>query len=277
MPALGAYFQQFGAETELLAGPGASARAFEAVSESRKLVLIIACTSCPAQYSVPDARVRGKKVRLTCKHCAAGIIVDATADAPLPQALPRVLPLPSDPELGAPSLPEEDVTLIARPKSKASFSVHDEPTVIGQIPREALEFERRFAQRTLPPPAEVAPAEPPVAQAPATEQHAPPPSSDARDATRPVSLSQPPGALPELPESADDETKRASPRAFGLPTPVPPPPEPLRDDRTLISGASPSVLLRSPAAASQHRWRATLVVALVLAAMVALFVRQQLH
>ncbi len=239
---------------------------------NQEALLIIACTSCPAQYSVPDARVRGKKVRLTCKHCAAGIIVDATADAPVPQPVPQVLPLPTEPELSAPSLPDEDVTLIARPKGKASFSVHDEPTVIGQIPREALEFERRFAQRTLPPPAEMA-----SVAASTSEAHDEPPLSV--EGTRLASVSRAPGALPEMPESPDDETKRASPRAFGLSTPLPPPPEALRDDLTLVSQATPSALLASaPTPRPSHaRWRTTLVVALVLAAMVALFVRQQLH
>jgi hypothetical protein len=44
-----------------------------------------------------------------------------------------------------------------------TFSVHDEPTVIGQIPEAALEAERSFARATLPPPAPKA-AEPPPAE-----------------------------------------------------------------------------------------------------------------
>src|SRR6185503_13537199 len=42
-------------------------------------VVIIACTACPAQYSIADAKIRGRKVRITCKHCGAGIVVDATS------------------------------------------------------------------------------------------------------------------------------------------------------------------------------------------------------
>src|SRR5258707_14462180 len=38
----------------------------------------IACTSCPAKYGVPDEKVRGRKVRITCKRCGAAIIVDGT-------------------------------------------------------------------------------------------------------------------------------------------------------------------------------------------------------
>jgi len=39
----------------------------------------VTCTGCPAKYSVPDEKVRGKKVRITCKHCGTNIIVDGTA------------------------------------------------------------------------------------------------------------------------------------------------------------------------------------------------------
>lgn len=39
----------------------------------------VTCTGCPAKYSVPDEKVRGKKVRITCKHCGTNIVVDGTA------------------------------------------------------------------------------------------------------------------------------------------------------------------------------------------------------
>src|SRR5689334_3540164 len=38
----------------------------------------IACSNCPAKYAVPDDKVRGRKVRITCKRCGAGIVVDGT-------------------------------------------------------------------------------------------------------------------------------------------------------------------------------------------------------
>jgi predicted Zn finger-like uncharacterized protein len=38
----------------------------------------VSCTSCSAKYAVPDEKVRGKKVKITCKHCGTGIIVDGT-------------------------------------------------------------------------------------------------------------------------------------------------------------------------------------------------------
>jgi hypothetical protein len=252
--------------------------------------LIIACNSCPAQYSVPDAKVRGKKVRITCKHCSAAIIVDATQmPAEAPVAPPVVLPKFEPPRLeladpAAPSPREDDVTLIARPKPSGGFSVHDEPTVIGQIPREALEFERAFAQRTLPPPAAPAPAsEAPVAAPPAE-----PAAAAALDrAAPPLALHT---ALPEMPERADDETMRASPRAFAMqdpvlvepapvamPVPVAPTPRPLaavRDEATLISGApapgpAPSTL-DAPSEASRGS-RGALIAFLLLAALLLAF------
>jgi len=47
----------------------------------------VSCTSCSAKYALPDEKVRGKKVKITCKHCGTGIIVDGTkldgaSDAP---------------------------------------------------------------------------------------------------------------------------------------------------------------------------------------------------
>lgn len=39
----------------------------------------VACTACPAKYAVPDEKVRGKKARITCKHCGTAIIIDGTA------------------------------------------------------------------------------------------------------------------------------------------------------------------------------------------------------
>src|SRR6187431_3507778 len=38
----------------------------------------VTCTGCPAKYAIPDEKVRGKKVRITCKHCGTNIIVDGT-------------------------------------------------------------------------------------------------------------------------------------------------------------------------------------------------------
>ena len=38
----------------------------------------VVCGACPAKYSIPDEKVRGRKVRIPCKHCGAAIIIDGT-------------------------------------------------------------------------------------------------------------------------------------------------------------------------------------------------------
>lgn len=241
--------------------------------------MIVACNSCPSQYSVPDAKVRGKKVRITCKHCGAPIVVDGS-NMPAAAALDAVPPAPRLKPLAPLPVPvpkidanhPDEVTLIARPKFGENLSVHDEPTVIGQIPREALDFEKNLAK----------PADAPAAPAAVAAL------------ARPV-------ALPELPESPRDDTKRASPRAFArseppiapiLTTPVPPihpsvPPAPAplptvmikdtRDEPTLISRSLSRS--RSPAAtpAPQPRWQvarvALMLIALVLVSILILKLR----
>ena len=40
----------------------------------------VSCTSCSAKYAIPDEKVRGKKVKITCKHCSTGIIVDTAGN-----------------------------------------------------------------------------------------------------------------------------------------------------------------------------------------------------
>ena len=42
----------------------------------------ISCISCPARYGVPDAKLVGKRVRVTCKRCGAILLVDGTVSPP---------------------------------------------------------------------------------------------------------------------------------------------------------------------------------------------------
>lgn len=221
--------------------------------------MIIVCNSCPAQYSVPDARVRGKLVRITCKHCAAPIVFDGRQM--LEEAVPTAMPAPAIASPESSHLREDDVTLIARPKASA-FSVHDEATVIGQIPAEALAVERMLSQRTLPPPAGT-----PLPSAPSF----PPSTISEPPASPPAS----PRSLPEMPERAIDETKSASPQAFSrseppaAPTaPVAPaaPKKPLpRDDRTLVSGSLESPIPVATPAVTPSRLRFALLAVVVVA------------
>lgn len=118
--------------------------------------MIVACSTCPAQYSVPDAKIRGKKVRVTCKHCGTGIVVDATAEPQRTELRLDALEALSPATIDA----SEDATRMM-PK-RGDLSVHEEPTVIGQVPAAALEAERRYALPTTPPPELDAPAASPT-------------------------------------------------------------------------------------------------------------------
>ena len=300
--------------------------------EREDVGLIIVCNSCSAQYSVNDAKVRGKLVRITCKHCATAIVVDGRnmseaevssqkplASYPLPRrdesvmaAVPQSVTSARDRSpVSAPGQPasvpgqpvsvpaqapvsaggrapvsapapaampsayrEEEQTMVARSRFGDDMSVHDERTVIGQIPKEALEFERMFAQRTQPPPPE------PSAQAPAPA--APVPNA----APLPSFASEPPepswltvaqaSAQSAAPEGPEDETKNVPVEIFSRPD------SPTlgtfarkssSDVRAMVSLAEathPSVA-RSVTA---RRVRVTLVTLFVLAVLVALFVIQ---
>jgi predicted Zn finger-like uncharacterized protein len=265
--------------------------------------LIIVCNSCSAQYSVSDAKVRGKLVRITCKHCTTAIVVDgrqmsetevaphkplsgfalprrdesiiatmphsvAPARAPAPVSAPRPAPVPSA------FVPEDDQTMIARSRFGDDTSVHDERTVIGQIPKEALEFERMFAQRTQPPPPDTSSA---------SSKASPVATSVPKDAPLPSFASEPPASSSEPPASSsepppddddeDDETKNVPMEGFSGSEPPTVGHKPNSDSRGLVSLAEathPSVV-RSLTA---RRLRVTLITLLVLAVLVALFVIQ---
>lgn len=198
--------------------------------------MIIACTSCPAQYSVPDAKVQGKKVRVTCKHCGTGIVVDGTTSgsvampfslpapisAPVPVSLPLPEPVPAQPRVLPPfdlpravSADDDQTRVMSRP---SDFSVHEEPTVIGQIPHEALEAERRFSQRTDPPP--VGPSDPPINVPPLTPvvPHAATlmgdPPAKANDTTSLASPQAMRSHAASLPQDSDFDAQQFRPRRW---------------------------------------------------------------
>ena len=155
--------------------------------------------------------------------------------------------------------------------------MHEEQTVIGQIPREALEFERMFAQRTQPPPADGLkaggnasssnPPLPAMAAPRALPVNTPvvPPGEPA------VIISDRPVALPEVPESVIDATKKASPQAFARSEPPTVGERPVRDEPTMISSAEttePSVAK----AVTARRLRVGLIALLLLAVLLLVFV-----
>jgi predicted Zn finger-like uncharacterized protein len=158
--------------------------------------LIVACTSCSVQYTVPDAKVRGRKVRVTCKHCRTSFVIDGTEKTREP------LPWPDLPPLTGTDAGDDATRVVSRP----DFSVHDEPTVVGQIPAAALEAERRYAQRTVPPPANA------QAPSPASE-----PAFPARGSPASVAEER------ALPPYASEPT-RLNPTPLSTPSSRPPPP-----------------------------------------------------
>lgn len=176
---------------------------------------------------MPDAKVQGRKVRVTCKHCKTPFIVDGLA---LPKPSPDLSVLVQLPNpLNVPVGPEDDATRVMR--RPADYSVHEEPTVIGRIPFEALEAERRFSQRTEPPPKReetviVHPSVPSIPPAPAA----------------PLELQE------EVPESSMDETHGASPQGL----------------RKGLLAAPPTTALSPPAPPSSRSWGAWLLAALAL-------------
>lgn len=121
--------------------------------------MIIACTACPAQYSIADAKIRGRKVRITCKHCGAGIVVDATSastaarvgDGLSFRALERPAPSPS---------PDADGEATRLAGKGQVPSVQDAPTVSRAVAPETLQAEQQSGKATLPPPTQAPPPPP---------------------------------------------------------------------------------------------------------------------
>jgi predicted Zn finger-like uncharacterized protein len=284
--------------------------------------LIIVCNSCSTQYSVNDAKVRGKLVRITCKHCASAIVVDGrqmsevsvavasqkplasyalprrdesvVAHAPVPSVVPSrpraAIPAAPAPSVVADSPQEDERTMVNRSRFVDDMSVHDERTVIGQIPKEALEFERMFAQRTQPPPPDAPKAptitSPPVAAVPnapqlpsfadATEEpevRARPEGSEGSEPPENSEGSEPPAGPNAAEDEDEDATKNVPVQVFSQSEPPTVGTKPNSDVRGLVSLAEathPSVA-RS---VSARRLRVTLVTLLVLAVLVLLFVIQ---
>jgi hypothetical protein len=224
-------------------------RVAAALASGRSLRVIVVCSACPAQYSVPEAKVRGKKVRITCKHCRAGIIVDGTrlpeqAGLRMPEQERSAL-MPSLGVASQSSSGEGNAATSRRAASAASFSAHDDPTLIGRIPHDALEHEGLYAQRALPP---------------AAEAEEPAPAARAADSSLSRSMPKAPRALLEVPERPEDTTLIASPQAMGrrsqasspslsvLPVPPPAPRGAPAEVKTLISPGY--------AASGERRWLA---------------------
>ncbi len=92
----------------------------------------VTCTGCPAKYAVPDEKVRGKKVRITCKHCGTNIVVDGSAlggdQNVLPKPAAEPAPLPA--AASAPDLTSAAPAPVAAAAPKAASAVAPEATFI---------------------------------------------------------------------------------------------------------------------------------------------------
>jgi len=234
------------------------------------------------------APARAQKSLSSPRHAAASAPAHVPVSSPAPAPLSPVsasVPSPLSAPLHTPfsaEMREEERTMIARSRFGDDMSVHEERTVIGQIPREALEFERMFAQRTQPPPAH--PADAPSTTPPPPEpalgspalpsfSSAPPPEGSAADTAPP--------AAPTNPEETPSESAdTAPPGPASSQSQEPPEPDasdkPTSDSRGLVSMAEathPSVA-RS---ASARRLRVTVATLLVLVVLVGLFMIQKSH
>ncbi|MCB9590338.1 MAG: zinc-ribbon domain-containing protein [Polyangiaceae bacterium] len=90
----------------------------------------VACEKCSAKYAVPDSKVKGRKVRITCKRCGAPIVVDGralagdkSAEKPSPAkaaAKPAAKIEPAKPQAAAAKPKAESVKPADAPKPAAS-------------------------------------------------------------------------------------------------------------------------------------------------------------
>lgn len=184
-------------------------------------------------------------MRVTCKHCGAGILVDATGEPEREEVQVE--------GMEALSLPEANDEVTRVGSRLTDWSVHDEPTVIGQIPAAALEAERRFAQSTIPPPE---PKDEPVRALPHDVPEGP---LDVTDMASPQAKRQSQSSLHGDPASAPSGAPRAVARSL--------PPQPAAEVKTLLSRVDPEPEL-APLARRLHGLLAALaVLALVLALM----------
>jgi len=84
----------------------------------------VTCTQCPAKYAVPDEKVRGKKVRITCKHCGTALVIDGTALGDAASASAEPAPTAAAPK---PAAPVETAPVAAKPAAAKPVAAMAEP------------------------------------------------------------------------------------------------------------------------------------------------------
>ncbi len=122
----------------------------------------IACSSCPAKYAVPDEKVRGRKVRITCKRCGAAIIVDGTAlgaDAPAAAADAALVRAPQHTIAGGTEAPAPTASPASNVEPAAAAAPAAASGVTSNAGAPAPEADRRDGENDVATTAGEAPAE----------------------------------------------------------------------------------------------------------------------
>ncbi|HEY3233957.1 MAG TPA: zinc-ribbon domain-containing protein, partial [Polyangiaceae bacterium] len=110
----------------------------------------VACGNCPAKYAVPDAKVKGKKVRIQCKRCGAAIVIDGTqldavsgGEQPPPAPIAAEPRAPRAPSVAPPAAPP------ARPRPAQSAAPAPKPPRRDSPPRHTTQPEPKRPEPTL--------------------------------------------------------------------------------------------------------------------------------
>jgi predicted Zn finger-like uncharacterized protein len=206
----------------------------------------VSCTSCPARFAIPDAKIRGRKVRISCKRCGAPIVVDGTSLAegaakPEPEA-PKPAAAAPKPAAAAP----KPAAAAPKPAAAAPKPAAAAPKPAAATPKPAVAAPKPAAPKpapATPKPAAATPKPPVAAPKPAAAAPKPPPAApkpEPKSGWREPAASSPgvgprpaagpprPGAAAPAPGQKPYAPKRtmlgvAPPQA--APPPPPPPPE----------------------------------------------------
>jgi len=114
----------------------------------------VACGACPAKYVIPDDKVKGRKVRIACKHCGAAIIVDGTAPASgaanLPSKAPSAVPsVPSNRPQSAIGAPAPKAPPPAQPVAEAPKPLPEIPKPTAEAPKPVARPAQRNIRQTI--------------------------------------------------------------------------------------------------------------------------------
>ncbi len=213
----------------------------------------VSCSNCPARYAVPDAKVRGRKVRIQCKRCKAAIVVDGTGLAagdakrePAKAEVPAPAPAPAKAAsvAAAPGGKPKQLEAAPRPRMDSGWR---EPGAVNapgpKVPGAGMGARPRSAmKRTMigglggpgadaEPQAPEAPEAPPAPEPKAPAAEAKPSPSPDPERPKPTpspapALSAPrPDAAPPRPDAAPRARSAIKKTMIGIPPPAAPAPQ----------------------------------------------------